>query len=121
MVACMDEQRNASDRARRLAENESLFRDVNERIRDVGQEFDVAQGERARFVCECDDANCTEGVEITVSDYERVRQEPTHFIVVPGHEDLEVERVVEEQPRCYVVKKREGPGAEAARDGDPRA
>ena len=117
----MEAKRSHSERARRLAENENLFRAVNERIREVGEEFDVERSQGARFVCECDDPRCTQGVEITVRDYERIRREPTHFFVVPGHEDLEVERVVETVGRCNVVEKLPGAGAEAAREGDTRA
>jgi hypothetical protein len=43
------------------------------------------------------DQNCTEQIELTPEEYERVRRNPTHFVVRSGEEHgvPEVERVVE--------------------------
>ena len=53
----------------RIARNEALFREVNERIAESAQRFE-SQG--AEFVCECADQDCTERVEATLDEYERV-------------------------------------------------
>jgi hypothetical protein len=86
----------------RRARNEALFRDVNERIAENADPFDV---ERIEFVCECSDPNCTERVSATLADYERVRAEPTTFLLAPGHEQRDIERVVSERKRFHVVEK----------------
>lgn len=105
----------------RIARNEALFRSVNERVRELV----TTAGSRdpdpvASFVCECGRADCTATVELTVGEYERVRADPTHFVVVPGHEIPEVEEVVERHERYDVVRKHAGE-AQIAIDTDPRS
>ncbi len=88
----------------RAAQNQSLFREVNERLRELGD----ALGEglpNTEFVCECTDESCDARVRVTHPDYEAVRAVPTRFIVAPGHVDPEVERVVDERPGFTVVEK----------------
>ena len=58
------------------------------------------------FHCECSDASCVEKVSATPAEYERVVNEPFHFIVLPGHENDAVERVVAEHAEYLVVEKR---------------
>jgi alkylated DNA repair dioxygenase AlkB len=47
--------------------------------------------------------------------YERLRADPTHDAVVPGHDCPEVESVVTREPQFNVVRKDEGEPAEIAR------
>jgi hypothetical protein len=103
----------------RIAKTESLFRDVNERIAETADRF---QSRHATFVCECADPACTQRVDVTLDDYERVRAEPTTFVLAPGHElEGRLERVVAERPGYRIVEKVE----QALRDHvtrlDPRA
>ena len=90
-----------SSRKDRIAKNEALFREVNERIEEVKPDrvplFEV--------ICECGDRDCHETLEVARDDYSRVRDHPTHFFVVPGHEILDVETVIETTPHFYVVEK----------------
>ena len=105
--------------ARKLGRNEALFRQVNERLRDLGESFSVV-AERADFVCECSDESCAEPVHLTLDDYERVRSESRWFLVVRGHERPEIERVVwEVDARVVVVEKLPELATEAIAD-DPR-
>jgi hypothetical protein len=102
----------------RIARTESLFRNVNERIAESAQRTD---GEAAAFVCECSDADCTEKVEAPMEAYEDVRSDGTQFLLVPGHEDEGVERVVEERPRYSIVRKVNRIVAAHVRRLNPRA
>ena len=104
-------------RAERQGRNESLFREVNERIAELNQTFQV-EG-RSEFLCECGREECKEPVSISIHDYEAVRRAPTRFFVLPGHEDTSVESVVERSER-YVVVEKLGEAAEEADDLDPR-
>jgi hypothetical protein len=105
-------------REERLAKNEALFRGVNERVRDV--KGDAADPEeRIRFVCECGRETCLEEVELTVAEYEATRSVSTQFVVKPGHELADVERVLTENARYSVVEKHEEEAA-VARRTDPR-
>src|SRR6187551_1068489 len=104
-------------RAERQGRNESLFREVNERIAEVNQTFQV-EG-RSEFLCECSREECKEPISISIDEYEAVRRASTRFFVLPGHEDMNVESVVERSERYFVVEK-VGGAAEAADDLDPR-
>ena len=108
----------------RRARNEALFREVNERIEEVSREFaeedwDQKQ-EQLRLVCECGRQECTEMLEATVPEYEAVRSNPRRFLVLPGHEQTDIERVVERNSRFVVVEKFED-ASEVAIEEDPRA
>jgi hypothetical protein len=105
-------------RAERQGRNESLFREVNERIAEVNQTFHV-EG-RSEFLCECSHEECKEPVSISIDEYEDIRRESTRFFVVPGHEDLSVERVIERTER-YIVIEKIGDAAEEAEELDPRS
>ncbi len=90
-------------RRRRIAENEALFRGVNEGIRDAAERFD-AEGPQY-FVCECGDGTCMERVPLTPSEFAALRASAGRFAIVPGHEILEVERVVSPNEDFIVVEK----------------
>jgi hypothetical protein len=104
--------------ATRIGENESRLRKVNEGI-DAGRGLaDV--DERLPFICECGRLGCSEVIELRVGDYERVRRSGRRFVVMPGHANDEVERVVEDAG-TYVVVEKIGAAADAAEAHDPRA
>ncbi len=107
---------DAETRARLVAENESLFRDVNERIEEVSGRW---ENEAASFVCECGTRGCSEMVALTLEQYATVREHPARFVVRPGHELLEFERIVE-QGDGYTIVEKVGLGAEIAEELDPR-
>jgi uncharacterized Zn finger protein len=81
---------------------EALFRDVNERIAESAERFDA---EHTEFVCECSDPNCTHRVAASLAEYEHVRAEPTTFLVVPGHEHEDIERVISDRERFRIIEK----------------
>jgi hypothetical protein len=111
-----------SEKVRR-ARNEALFREVNERVEEVSSrlsEFDDENSPLTGFVCECSRERCTELIEITSEEYEAVRSDPRRFLVLPGHEDLKVERVVESYSGYLVVEKF-GEASDVAIERDPRS
>jgi hypothetical protein len=57
------------------------------------------------FACECDDPSCARPVQLTLPEYERAVAAPDRFMVLPGHEDPEVERIVEEHAGYLIVSK----------------
>jgi hypothetical protein len=101
----------------RLAKNESFFRQVNERIKDVAEGFEGA--ENYEFLCECSDAACTERIPLSREEYEWVRSEPTRFVLARGHVAPEIEQVVERETDHVVVEKR-GLAARISAKLDPR-
>jgi hypothetical protein len=86
----------------RRATTEALFRDVNERIAESAERFDAT---RTEFVCECADPNCTHRVEASLAEYEEVREDPATFLLVPGHEQRDIERVISDCGRFRIVEK----------------
>ena len=104
---------------RRVGLNEAVFREVNERLRDLNQTF-TTLSERMDLICECSDTGCAEHLSMSPAEYEAVRADPRRFIVLPGHEEgPDVERVVEKHEGYNVVEKRGDAAREAAKT-DPR-
>jgi hypothetical protein len=101
----------------RLGANESVFREINEGI-ERGQ-WPGEEDAPVSFRCECARLGCSELVDLSVREYERVRANPRRFIVVPGHERLDVEIVAETRPGYLIVEKRDQAGEEAV-ERDPR-
>lgn len=106
-------------RDERLTRNEDFFRNVNERIREVAVSHG-ADDHVYEFICECSDPTCTERVELTSVEYERVRTDGRRFVIAPGHELSRIERVVDEGGEHVVVEK-VGEAGEIAEELDPRA
>ena len=103
----------------RAARNQTLYREVNERIEDLNERFDMALEAAGMWVCECADPKCSEQLEMTLGEYERLRGHPNHFAVARGHVYEAVERIVEEYEN-YVIVAKFGPGATYAVENDPR-
>ncbi len=102
------------DRAGRIAQNEVVFREVNERV------LEFSDGDPTlEVLCECGDEDCVENLAISREEYERVRADPDQFVVVPGHDARDVETVVSTRPEYVVVRKHESE-VRLARKTDPR-
>jgi hypothetical protein len=98
------------ERAARQARNEGLVRLVNERIDVLDKEAEHAgwppADHRYSFHCECGrDDGCSAKVAMTLDEYDRVRAEDDRFVVAPGHENAEIECVVERDDRFVIVDK----------------
>ena len=105
-------------RAIRAAKNEDLFREVNERIKEIS-----TADRRLHFdgLCECTDATCREAISLDAREYESVRADPKHFAIAPGHHAGDaIERVVEKTDRYWIVEK-VGKAADEAERLDPRS
>src|SRR5207249_10181221 len=91
------------DFAERAARNEEVFRSINEHIEQAAERhgLDVP----LRFHCECGRASCFEMIDLTAVEYARVNARDHWFIVLPGHEEPEIERVVETHDDWLVVEK----------------
>ena len=85
----------------RLAKNEILFREINERL----DEMSVPWSKTTDYLCECSEMSCTKILELTNDEYERVRSQPTVFVVAHGHERAEIEKVVERTDGFLLVEK----------------
>ena len=108
------------ERERRIAKNEALFRQINERMEEMNTAFEELT-DVMELVCECGDLDCAEPIEMSHSDYEELRSDPALFAVKPGHVTAGVEEVVLRAGGFEVVRKAEGPAARLAEETHPRS
>jgi len=100
-----------------IARTESFFRAVNEDIAEASERFESTEAE---FFCECGDTYCTHRIEVSLDDYEAVREHPTRFLVRRGHVVPEVEEVVRRRRRYAIVEKVDRIAARIVRRLNPR-
>ena len=91
------------DFAERAARNETVFRDINERIEAGAEMLGITASELIH--CECDRVECLEMVEMRPAAYREVLDRRYHFITALGHADPRIEQVVEEHDNYCVVEK----------------
>jgi hypothetical protein len=117
----MKSQEDVRDRQARAARNQSLFREVNERVKDVNDNFHAFTSV-SDWVCECANDTCVERIKMATQEYEHVRAHPAWFFVVPSNEHVwpDAERVIERHDNYWVVEKIEL-AAEIAAKQDPRS
>jgi hypothetical protein len=105
----------------RVGKNEAIFRKVNERIREVsGQVIAVYDDAPVQFVCECSDEGCSESIELTLTEYEAVRAEATHFLVAPRHVWEPGDERVFRKAEAYTIVEKTGAAGDVAEEEDPR-
>ena len=110
----------------RRAENEALFRNLNERLKELDDRLDTAAvgapvQDREEFFCECGQLNCMARFAMTRALYESIRAYEDRFAVLEEHVDMNIESVIERHQGFVVVKKDPGEPAEIARELDPRS
>ena len=71
--------------AERIARNQSVFRDANERIREAAEEHGAGT-HPVPFVCECAAPGCREMLRLTLAEYRSIRRDPARFLVASGHQ-----------------------------------
>ena len=103
----------------RQAKSEVLLRRYNEHVEAQRLRLQPTLSE---WVCECAYETCAQPVRLSIAEYEAVRAEPTHFVVVASDEHVnpEIEYVVRREARYWVIAKI-GVGAEISqREQEPR-
>jgi hypothetical protein len=93
----------ATEREERLARNEAMYRKVNERVKALAER--ASGNEVAIYFCECAKPNCRARVSLREADYERVRSDSRHFVIVPGHELPDLETVIEQNETWAIIEK----------------
>lgn len=108
--------------AERLALNEALLRERNEAIESHNASVNWVDPPVADWHCECATVDCGVPVQLTIGEYESVRANPRWFVIAPDerHLEPEVERVVAQNERYWIVEK-VGDAAEMAEALDPRS
>ena len=107
-------------REERIARNEVLFRDLNERLREVVTSISGEAPDLLEIFCECGAEQCMARITVQARQYEEVRSRPERFLVAPDHDVPDVESVVACHDRYWVVEKHPEE-AQIAREEDPRS
>jgi len=104
------------ERERTVALNHTIFRAGNEALlRNADPTLDAIP-----FLCECADTHCLETVRLARAEYERVRENPRRFVVLPGHETLGGQPLRVEESDRFVVLEQNGAAGRIAELHDPR-
>ena len=109
----------SEERARRVGHNQTLYREVNERVAKLSEPLATTTDDFG-VVCECGDLECSEEISVSRTAYERVRASAERFILKRGHEAPDLEQAVEDNADYVVVTKRAGTPTRIAEQADPR-
>ena len=100
-----------AERELRAAQNQLLFREVNDRIKELSGKA-LGPAAEVDFACECDNPECHDAIPMSIAEFAAIEGAgKNRFIVSAGHEDDGVEDVIEKREECLIVAKR-GAGAE---------
>jgi len=118
----MSQPENLLDRQTRAAKNQSLFREINERVHQLEARLNaVAPAATSDWFCECSNESCFERITISHVEYDSIREDGARFFVAPSdaHVWPVVERITQQTDRYWVVEKM-GEAERLARRLDPR-
>ena len=107
------------------AETQNRYRIINERVAEIYKAFAASSGDDDlaqlfQLFCECGQLDtCDRRIKVDPGTYERVRSDPTTFVLFPGHQTTDVENTVAIGDD-YLITRNIGLAAEIARAGDPR-
>lgn len=89
----------------RVSRNEAVYRAVNREIEHASEELGEGPRDRIEVICECGQDGCSETLELTVREYDDAHAQRDRFVVVPGHEDEQIEHIVKRTEQYLVVDK----------------
>ena len=84
---------------------ETLNRRLEEVVERIREEDDLDADAPIGFFCECSDLDCRERVHAVPGRFEEIHRDSELFILVPGHERPEIERVVDQEADFLIVRK----------------
>jgi hypothetical protein len=92
-------------RDERVSRNEAMYRSVNREIEQASRESSQGSHDRIQVLCECGEEACSETLELTFAEYDDAHRQRDRFVVVPGHENEQIEHVVTRTDQYLVVDK----------------
>jgi hypothetical protein len=93
------------ERHERVAKNEAMYRSVNRELEQASREAGEEAADRIDVLCECGKDSCEATFDLTIAEYDEAHRQLDRFVVAPGHEDDQIERVVTRAERYLVVDK----------------
>jgi hypothetical protein len=95
-----------ANRELRVAQNQRLFRSVDDRMLELGGKLDGSSLQELEFACECAENTCVEKIRLRALDFGEIDE--NQFVVLPGHELLDVEDVIGKHDGYLIVAGRGG-------------
>ena len=97
----------------RIIRNEALYRELNERVREMEEDMSlrglVEPEPYSEYFCECGLEDCMDKIRLSREEYEEARSDSKRFVILPDHLIADVERVVHRvDDRYAIVEKLEG-------------
>lgn len=85
---------------------QSWFYEYKEHANSKGQGATKLDGEvPLSFYCECSDENCVGRIDVLPSVYDKIHQDDSTFMIMPGHEVRDAETVISYEPEYSIAKK----------------
>jgi len=84
---------------------EELNRRMEQTLEEIREEQDDDPDAPIAFLCECSRLDCRERIHLTPSRFDRIHRDSEAFVLVPGHEMPEVERIVDQEGDYLIVRK----------------
>ena len=101
-----------SETAHRIAENEVVLREVNERIAEKTSDLEArglaGNDETSQYLCSCGRPDCEESLNLTLAEFEAAHARDDQFVIAPGHEVADVDELVASYDGYAVVRKKPG-------------
>lgn len=97
----------------RRTRNELVVQNENRRVKNLASGLLDKEARRTlplSFACECSNPDCEVSLSVSAADYTRIHDRDGWFAVAPGHEQADLEHVVEKfpdakNPEYYIVEK----------------
>ena len=93
------------ERERRMAQNEALFKEVNERVEGLAQTHRPARDAPYEFLCECANGDCTFRITLPPLGLRGGPGRPDAIRGAPDALHAEIEELVAEEETHWVVRK----------------
>lgn len=94
---------------KRRADNEAAFQKINQQLKESALKTFADPDQRIsklEFFCECSDRECLAPLMATIDSFESISKHPRRFLVLPGHEQADIEDVLERNTDYWVVEKK---------------
>ena len=85
-------------------ENEERFAAANGHIRETAASLEMNLAP-VPFLCECSDLRCTKIIQLSLAAYESARAHAGAFLLLSGHDDARVERIIARNDGYVLVEK----------------
>jgi hypothetical protein len=95
---------SVATRNERREENQRTFQRANQRLHDI-VEGRLPEDKPVPFLCECADEKCRGRVEVGLTQWEDVAEQPNLFLIVAGHPRTDGERIVDTLGPYEIVQK----------------